>query len=88
MLLMDWEKTNGLGNYSHDGFDVHLVPYQREDMIEIIAFIRFLPTEIMLDKFTDYSYRDIVICLMPSLEQQTDTEELWSGDIFCVELSF
>ena len=88
MLLMDWEKTNGLGNYSHDGFWSSLSPLSREDMIEIMTFIRFLPTEIILDKFRlvhagycDMPYAD-------SLEQQTDTERLWSRDIFTVNYPF
>lgn len=88
MLLMDWEKTNGLGNYSHDGFWSSLSPLSREDMIEIMTFIRFLPTEIILDKFrlVHAGY-----CDMPyaeSLEQQTDTERLWSRDIFTVNYPF
>ena len=88
MLLMDWEKTNGLGNYSHDGFWSSLSPLSREEMIEIMTFIRFLPTEIILDKFRlvhagycDMPYAD-------SLEQQTDTERLWSRDIFTVNYPF
>ncbi len=88
MLLMDWEKTNGLGNYSHDGFWSSLSPLSREEMIEIMTFIRFLPTEIILDKFrlVHAGY-----CDMPyaeSLEQQTDTERLWSRDIFTVNYPF
>jgi len=88
MLLMDWEETNGLGNYSHDGFWSSLSPLSREDMIEIMTFIRFLPTEIILDKFrlVHAGY-----CDMPyaeSLEQQTDTERLWSRDIFTVNYPF
>ena len=88
MLLMDWEETNGLGNYSHDGFWSSLSPLSREEMIEIMTFIRFLPTEIILDKFRlvhagycDMPYAD-------SLEQQTDTERLWSRDIFTVNYPF
>ena len=88
MLLMDWEETNGLGNYSHDGFWSSLSPLSREDMIEIMTFIRFLPTEIILDKFRlvhagycDMPYAD-------SLEQQTDTGRLWSRDIFTVNYPF
>ena len=88
MLLMDWEETNGLGNYSHDGFWSSLSPLSREEMIEIMTFIRFLPTEIILDKFrlVHAGY-----CDMPyaeSLEQQTDTERLWSRDIFTVNYPF
>ena len=88
MLLMDWEETNGLGNYSHDGFWSSLSPLSREDMIEIMTFIRFLPTEIILDKFrlVHAGY-----CDMPyteSLEQQTDIERLWSRDIFTVNYPF
>ncbi len=88
MLLMDWEETNGLGNYSHDGFWSSLSPLSREDMIEIMTFIRFLPTEIILDKFrlVHAGY-----CDMPyaeSLEQQTDNERLWSRDIFTVNYPF
>lgn len=88
MLLMDWEETNGLGNYSHDGFWSSLSPLSREEMIEIMTFIRFLPTEIILDKFRlvhagycDMPYAD-------SLEQQTDTGRLWSRDIFTVNYPF
>ena len=88
MLLMDWEKTNGLGNYSHDGFWSSLSPLSREDMIEIMTFIRFLPTEIILDKFrlVHAGYSDMPYA--ESLEQQTDTERLWSRDIFTVNYPF
>ena len=88
MLLMDWEKTNGLGNYSYDGFWSSLSPLSREDMIEIMTFIRFLPTEIILDKFrlVHAGYSDMPYA--ESLEQQTDTERLWSRDIFTVNYPF
>ena len=88
MLLTDWEKTNGFGNYSHNGFWSSIDLLLREDMVKIMKFIYCLPTEIILDKFrlVHAGY-----CDMPyskCLEQQTDNERLWSRDIFTVNYPF
>ena len=88
MLLSDWLKTGGFGNYSDTGFWSTIEPLTREKMQRIRKFISSLPTEIVLEKFrlVHAGY-----CDMPyssNLEQQTDNERLWSRDIFTVNYPF
>ena len=88
MLLMDWLKTDGFGNYSDTGFWSSIKSLSREEMQRIKKFISLLPTEIILDKFrlVHAGYCDMPY--MASLDQQTDNERLWSRDIFTVNYPF
>ena len=88
MLLMDWLKTDGFGNYSDNGFWSSIKSLSREDMQRVRKFISLLPTEIILDKFrlVHAGYCDMPY--MTSLDQQTDNERLWSRDIFTVNYPF
>ena len=88
MLLMDWFKNDGFGNYSDTGFWSTIEPLSREKMQRIRKFISSLPTEIVLEKFrlVHAGYSDMPYSI--NLEQQTDNERLWSRDIFTVNYPF
>lgn len=88
MLLSDWLKTGGFGNYSDTGFWSTIKPLTREEMQRIRKFISSLPTEIVLEKFrlVHAGYSDMPYS--SNLEQQTDNERLWSRDIFTVNYPF
>ena len=88
MLLRDWLKTDGFGNYSDTGFWSTITPLTREEMQRIREFISSLPTEIVLEKFrlVHAGYSDMPYS--SNLEQQTDNERLWSRDIFTVNYPF
>ena len=84
MMMIDWSKTNGFGNYSTNGFWSSEKPLSREKMLEIMGFMRSLPTEIVLDRFrlVHAGYADMPYST--SLDEQTDEQRLWSRDVFTV----
>jgi len=88
MLLRDWLKTDGFGNYSDTGFWSTITSLTREEMQRIREFISSLPTEIVLEKFrlVHAGYSDMPYS--SNLGQQTDNERLWSRDIFTVNYPF
>ena len=84
MMMIDWSKTNGFGNYSTNGFWSSEKPLSREKMLEIMGFMSSLPTEIVLDRFrlVHAGYADMPYST--SLDEQTDEQRLWSRDVFTV----
>mgnify|MGYP001170460899 CR=1 FL=1 len=88
MLLIDWTNTNGLGNYSSDGFWSSSNPLSRARMLNTVRFISSLPTEIVLREFrlVHAGYRSMPYSA--TLDEQTDDERLWSREIFTISFPF
>ena len=84
MMMIDWSKTNGFGNYSTNGFWSSEKPLSRKKMLEIMGFVGSLPTEIVLERFrlVHAGYADMPYST--SLDEQTDEQRLWSRDVFTV----
>ena len=84
MMVIDWSKTNGFGNYSSNGFWSSETRLSRAKMLKVIGFVRSLPSEIVLDRFrlVHAGYADMPYST--SLDEQTDEQRLWSRDVFTV----